>query len=62
MEATCSFETSVNFQLAARRYIPEDKYFERSLKSLLLRLLFTVCMIENIIQKLPVFVFQFESR
>jgi hypothetical protein len=25
MEAICSFETSVDFQLAPRRYIPEDR-------------------------------------
>jgi hypothetical protein len=29
MKATCSSETSVNFQRTTRRYIPEDRPFQR---------------------------------
>jgi hypothetical protein len=30
MEATCSFEMSVEFQRSTRRYIPEDRNLQRS--------------------------------
>jgi hypothetical protein len=33
MEATCSFETSVDFRRTTRRYIPEDKLTSESVVS-----------------------------
>jgi hypothetical protein len=32
MEATCYFETSVDFQRTTRRYIPEDNHRSENLK------------------------------